>query len=169
MSEHVRQALRDRVRTIEERMNMSAAQRRRWERAGQREASRERALEMIKNGRIRPYGGRGYGNGGRPTKAEVELLNRLGAHDFLPEVVVKTGGAVPAKWYRIDLAHQGLKIAVEHDGSSHGRSRREKDAAKDSFLRSQEWLVLRFQGADFDLMEREVLEAMRLRLVEFTT
>ena len=124
----------------------AAAQKRRFSDPAQREQNRQRAFKLIEQGKIIPFGGRGHGNGGEPTKAEASLFKRLRRYGFQREVVVKAGKIANVNWYRLDLAHLEARVAVEIDGSSHeAKRRRESDSKKDSFLTSQGWTVLRFQ------------------------
>jgi very-short-patch-repair endonuclease len=47
--------------------------------------------------------------------------------------------------YKLDIANEELKIAVEVDGASHRTlAGQEQDARKTAFLESQGWTVLRF-------------------------
>jgi very-short-patch-repair endonuclease len=55
--------------------------------------------------------------------------------------------------YKIDVANEALKIAIEVDGVSHGMlTRQEQDRKKERFLRRCGWTVLRFSNQD--VMER---------------
>lgn len=124
-------------------------QRKRFEDPAERAASRERALQMIQDGKVIPYGGRAHGNGATPTESEAEMLRRLRSHGFTGNYVLMTGvprGNGYPTAYKIDLANEAAKVAVEIDGSSHGgAARREADAKKTSFLESKGWRVLRFR------------------------
>lgn len=86
------------------------------------------------------------GNGRGPTKPQLLLHLTLGP-DWIMEFIVPTKIRLP-KWpaaYKIDLAHPGLKIAIEVDGPSHHAKRtQESDRRKEEFLRSDGWTVLRF-------------------------
>lgn len=70
------------------------------------------------------------------------------------EVVIRTGysgreGAGYPSHYKADLAHEGLKIAVEIDGRSHSSLKRQaQDAKKERFLRGLGWTVLRFTNEE---------------------
>lgn len=139
-------------------------QRKRFEKLSERQAASRRALLLIKQGVIIPFGGRGHGNGGVPTAAGIALAKLLEPHGFEAEVVITTNGETRAKWYRVDFAHREALVAVEHDGGSHQAKKRQKsDRMKDSFLRSKGWLVLRFQGGDYDSIARECVSELRSR------
>lgn len=64
------------------------------------------------------------------------------------EVTISTKGRRPVgapTHYKIDIANEALKIAIEVDGQSHQSfQRREQDARKDAFLRGLGWIVLRY-------------------------
>lgn len=153
--EHVKAALRASVKTEKWARAHAAGQKRRFANPEEREVVSARARALIAAGKVVPYGGRGHGNGKPATSAEVEMRRRLGPIGFKAEVTIATKKQTRAKWYRIDLAHEKLKIAVELDGTSHGLARRRTDAEKTSFLESKGWLVVRFRGGDFDSMQRE--------------
>jgi hypothetical protein len=94
------------------------------------------------------------GNGRGPTVPQAMLAEAL---DWPIEVVVRTGcsgreGLGYPAHYKLDIANEFLKVAVEVDGPSHGSlERRQQDAKKDAFLRGIGWTVLRFSN-------REVME-----------
>ena len=91
------------------------------------------------------------GNGKPAPKAQQYLSNRLG---WPMEVIVPIGRRpnYPTH-YKIDIADQKNKIAIEVDGGSHySLSRREQDRKKDAFLESHGWKVFRFSNQQ--VMER---------------
>lgn len=88
------------------------------------------------------------GNGTGLTKPEQILIDALGP-EWGPIVVpteTRRGSGLPTH-YKIDCGNEGLKIAIEADGTSH-RGRKDQDARKDAFLRSCGWTVLRFSNED---------------------
>ena len=51
--------------------------------------------------------------------------------------------------FKIDIAHEQMRIAIEVDGFCHAAFKvKEKDARKDKFLISKGWTVLRFLNKD---------------------
>lgn len=49
--------------------------------------------------------------------------------------------------YKLDIANEAEKVAIEVDGGSHCTlARQEQDRRKDAFLSSAGWLVLRFSN-----------------------
>jgi len=111
---------------------------------------------MVESGRILAYGGRLHGNGKPPTRSEAEMFKRLRDREFQREFVVRTGTRSPSH-YKIDLAQESVKLAIEIDGSSHGAKRRIADARKTSFLESKGWTVLRFpEPLNYVAVEREI-------------
>lgn len=124
---------------------MSEGQRKRFSRPEEVAASRKRALGMVRDGKIIPFGGRLHGKGKPPTVSETELRRRLEPHGFVAELIIGTGSRGPS-YYAIDLAHEDRKLAVEIDGSSHLTAARwRSDERKTSFLTSRGWQVLRFR------------------------
>lgn len=91
------------------------------------------------------------GNGTGLTHSHSLLLSSLGT-GWTAEHAVKTGhwrGSGYPTVYKLDLAHEALKIGVEVDGNSHGLLvRQEQDAKKDQLLRGLGWTVLRFKNAE---------------------
>lgn len=84
------------------------------------------------------------GNGRGLTVPQQRLLDVLGP-TWEPEFPLSLGPREPGypTHYKLDLAHRGLRVGIELDGSSH-RSRRHLDAKKDAKLVSLGWTVLRF-------------------------
>jgi hypothetical protein len=81
------------------------------------------------------------GNGSL-TKPQMLLASVLG---WKTEVVVMALNHP----YKVDVAHAGMKIAIEVDGGSHCCLKvRNLDAKKDAALRSLGWTVLRFKNKD---------------------
>lgn len=100
----------------------------------------------IRRGVIRPYGRHpDYGNGRKPTPAELALRRMF--PDAAPEWVVGLADGELPRYYRLDLAFVGLRLAAEVDGSSH-RSRAERDARKDARLTALGWKVVRVRNED---------------------
>lgn len=85
------------------------------------------------------------GNGSGPTMPQALLAGLLG---WPVEVIVPTGQRCkggPPSHYKIDIADEITKVAIEVDGQSHSTSaRREADRRKDEWLGGEGWLVLRF-------------------------
>ena len=87
------------------------------------------------------------GNGRGPTAPQMLLASALG---WEMEVPIKTGykrgnpQKIPCV-YKVDIANETLKIAIEVDGRSHGtQARKEEDAKRDACLTGLGWKVLRF-------------------------
>ena len=89
------------------------------------------------------------GNGTGATKAQLLLASSLG---WEMEFVVKTGhsqrdGSGYPTCYKIDIANEKLKMAIEVDGNSHHSLERQKqDEKKTEFLIGLGWKVLRFKN-----------------------
>lgn len=111
------------------------------------EASREKMRATLLEMKHQPRE-RG-GNGTGPTVPQARLAELLG---WPMEVVFKTGyprvkGGPPGH-YKLDIANEAAKVAVEVDGGSHcSLARRESDRRKDEILAGAGWLVLRFSNA----------------------
>ncbi|WP_242486874.1 endonuclease domain-containing protein [Peribacillus sp. TH16] len=67
---------------------------------------------------------------------------------------------VPCGRYRIDLALQSYRIAIECDGKAFHSSPEQKahDRRKNKYLRKNGWKVLRFSGSAINGRMRKVLE-----------
>lgn len=88
------------------------------------------------------------GNGTGPTMPQMLLASALG---WPMEVAVATGARAEGypTAYKLDIASEPLKIAIEVDGMSHrALDRQAQDAKKDAFLRSIGWTVLRFSNRE---------------------
>ena len=91
------------------------------------------------------------GGNGKTTKPQEMLAAALG---WPMEVVVTTGARALGRsdipnCYKLDVAHEGLKIAVEVDGFSHATpTGRDQDARKTAFLQGLGWTVLRFWNSE---------------------
>lgn len=171
-AKRVREKFQDSAFRAKHSAAVSRAQTIRFQDPTQREASRARALRLIEVGRIVPFGGRNHGNGQVPTDAEIEMERRLGAYGFVANFVVATkiqrGLGFPTH-YKIDLANPATLIAIEIDGSSHSRARRETDARKTSFLELKKWQVFRFRVPfDYDVGARCCIEASKSRAASTT-
>lgn len=141
---------------------ITTGQRKRFESSEQRELSRERALKLIADGKIIPFGGRRHGNGAMATDSEIEMLKRLAPYGFVAQHIVRTGvrKVLPSN-FKVDLAYPDKHIAIELDGGSHNRKRREADDRKTSFLQSRGWLVLRFKvPVDYDCAVSECVASL---------
>ena len=89
------------------------------------------------------------GNGRGMSKPEEILLKALGG-DWVFGLAVPTkiprGNGYPTN-YKVDIANEKMKIAVEVDGNSHF-SRKDQDQKKTKLLESLGWKVLRFQNKE---------------------
>ncbi len=102
------------------------------------------------------------GNGRGPTVPQNRLAEALG---WPIEVAIRTGakkGRGVATCFKVDIASEPHKIAIEVDGGSHGLlSRQAEDRAKESILASLGWTVLRFSNlAVMDRLEECVQTVM---------
>lgn len=88
------------------------------------------------------------GNGRGATIHQQALASSLG---WECEVVVTTGEGYIPNHYKIDIAEEVLKIAIEVDGHSHKAKKvRAADKRKEEFLLSQGWKVLRFSNQEIE-------------------
>jgi hypothetical protein len=97
------------------------------------------------------------GNGKQISVPQANLAEILG---WGTEVVVRTKALKEAiesmpNHYKIDIANNEKKIAIEVDGSSHRGKRKQKDKKKEAFLKMSGWKVLRFTN-------REIMENMSM-------
>ena len=115
-----------------------------------KEEVREKVSNTLKamNWKPKVHGGNGCGL----TVPQQMLLNELDG--FVAEFAIKTGfsqkdnSGYPT-CYKVDLANEKLKIAIEVDGFSHcSLKAQERDAKKEKFLISIGWKVLRFKNAE---------------------
>lgn len=84
------------------------------------------------------------GNGRGPTAPQLLLASALG---WKMEVIVTTGGGYRPTHYKLDVANETLKVAVEVDGQSHRCLKvQAADRRKDDFLGRCGWKVLRFSN-----------------------
>lgn len=90
------------------------------------------------------------GNGRGLTEPQWRLMNAVSGLE--PEYILKTGmkrGSGYPYHYKLDLAMPSVRLAVEVDGGSHqSLERRQQDAKKDNFLKSNGWTVLRFTNQE---------------------
>jgi hypothetical protein len=91
------------------------------------------------------------GNGTGLTQTQRALLIAMGS-EWIPEFVQPTrtamGENLPTA-YKIDLAHPGVRIAVEIDGGSHCTiARQAQDRKKTQCLEQFGWTVLRFTNRE---------------------
>ncbi|HQG03877.1 MAG TPA: DUF559 domain-containing protein [Thermoleophilia bacterium] len=120
---------------------------------------------------VRPADGYDHLNGGNgtgPTVPERLLHERLGP-GWTWQLPVSTGSprlpGLPTH-YKLDLAHEGARIAVEVDGHSHhSLLAHERDGRKDTWLAAHGWRCLRFSNEevlnDLDAVAASVLEVLR--------
>jgi hypothetical protein len=84
------------------------------------------------------------GNGTGATAAELAIAKALG---WRMQVVVPTKMPRDSGYptcYKLDVAHETLKVGIEVDGMSHCTiKRKEQDRKKEDFLRGLGWIVLR--------------------------
>ena len=67
--------------------------------------------------------------------------------------------------YIVDFYIAGRKLVIELDGSQHYEAKgKEKDALRDSYLRSQGMTVLRYSNSDVNLRFGDVCEDIRNHL-----
>lgn len=141
----------------------SRGQKKRFSRMEEIRKSKVRALQMIEDGKITPFGGRPYGNGNPNPPEEQELFSHLQPYGFVNQYVVITGyDSYYPTHYKIDIAHPQKQIAIEVDGSSHNRSRIEMDNKKTEYLLGCNWDVLRFRiPFDLNLAISKCLEKLK--------
>lgn len=91
------------------------------------------------------------GNGRGMTAAQRLAVTVLGA-GWVPEYIFKTKRKPYEGYphhYKIDIANESLKVAIEIDGGSHGSlERKAQDTKKDALLRACGWRVLRLRNAE---------------------
>ncbi|PIP82864.1 MAG: hypothetical protein COR54_12675 [Elusimicrobia bacterium CG22_combo_CG10-13_8_21_14_all_63_91] len=89
------------------------------------------------------------GNGRGLTKPQAALADALGWEtEFVLPTRTGRGSGYP-NHYKLDIAHPGLKIAIEVDGGSHNAiERRLQDRKKEELLDSLGWKVLRFSNRE---------------------
>lgn len=103
------------------------------------------------------------GNGMPMPEPQKRLLEALG-EGWKPEFTVATkmrhlGLGFPTN-YKTDIAHPGLKIAIEVDGQTHYSARKLMDQKKTCFLEGLGWKVLRFSNEDVMEHLQTVLDAI---------
>ena len=80
------------------------------------------------------------------TKEEKHLW-----YDFLKKIPYTVNRQKVLNKYILDFYCAEAKIAIELDGAQHyTQENKEKDAERDSFLREQEIVVLRYSNVDFN-------------------
>ena len=96
------------------------------------------------------------GNGHGLTEPQQKLWSALG-DDWTPEYICHTGNPTRGQnrtpgippYYKIDLAHESRKIAVELDGEGHlSRTTRERDERKTAWLLAHGWTAIRVRNKD---------------------
>jgi very-short-patch-repair endonuclease len=95
------------------------------------------------------------------TDAERLLWRHLRAHRFLDQ---KFRRQQPLGPYIVDFVHFGARLIVEADGGQHNQAPR--DTARDAFLASQGFRVLRFWNHDILQRTEAVLEVIREALAK---
>lgn len=89
------------------------------------------------------------GNGRGPTAPQQMLLDALG-RGWVSELAESNGKPRMPGYptcYKLDIAHQGLKVNVEVDGASHNtKAAKVRDAKRDALLTSRGWKILRVQN-----------------------
>jgi very-short-patch-repair endonuclease len=100
------------------------------------------------------------GGNGQKTKQQIALASRLGweMETAIPTALVKDQFPSLPPAYKVDVANEELKIAVEVDGRTH-TSRKWKflDKRKTSVLNALGWDVLRFTNKQVDTQLEEVV------------
>lgn len=94
----------------------------------------------------RAFSGQRGGNG-QITTQQRTLADALG---WPTEISIKTG---KREWSHatVDIANQGLKIAIEVDGASHlSKKQQNRDAKKQLMLESLGWCVMRFWNSEIE-------------------
>jgi hypothetical protein len=89
------------------------------------------------------------GNGRGPSPAERLLADALGwpTNVVVPTRMPRASGYPTA--YKLDVANEALRIAIEVDGASHSSlARQGQDRKKERFLAGRGWIVLRFSNRD---------------------
>lgn len=90
------------------------------------------------------------GNGQEMPLAQRTLLAALGGGWYAEHSVPTRLRSIDPSYptcYKIDIANPKKKIAIEVDGRSHSLLiRKQQDKKKDAFLKSQGWLVWRFNN-----------------------
>ena len=91
---------------------------------------------------------------------EHRLYSVLKSNGYHPTTQVKVGR------YRIDLAFENQKLAIECDGKPYHSSPNAKarDKRKDAYLRSQGWKILRFSGTRILLDIKGILQRIENEL-----
>ena len=95
---------------------------------------------------------------GAPTEAEQRLWRLLRDRRLSG---LKFRRQVPIGPYVVDFLCVGARLIVEADGSQHAENRR--DAARDAYLASEGWTVLRFWNHEVLRNRNNVLETILAR------
>ena len=94
------------------------------------------------------------GGNGFLTKPQIALCIELGwplewMEHAVPTAAVKDQFESLPNSYKVDLAHPGVKLAIEVDGASHNTKKwRFLDARKTAVLNALGWRVLRFTNSE---------------------
>ncbi|WP_068424223.1 hypothetical protein [Janibacter terrae] len=83
-----------------------------------------------------------------PGETLTAAVLRLGAWEYDPQVWVRAGG----RWYRLDFAVRGLKVAIEFDGEVKytGPEVMQAQLARQAALEAEGWVFVRIGWADLD-------------------
>ena len=84
------------------------------------------------------------GGNGKPLPLPQQALSAaLGWPTEVPVPTLKPRGSGYPSCYKVDIANEALKFAIEVDGNSH-YARKDQDTKKDGLLTGLGWTVLRF-------------------------
>lgn len=113
--------------------------------------------QHISSGRIKAFGRGKYGNGRQLTPGQVNIHSQLEGFICEHKVILKDG--VYPHWYKIDIANEQFKIAIEVDGTSH-IGREISDNKKELRLRNLGWTILRipenYSEEQLSLLKRSI-------------
>lgn len=113
--------------------------------AESKEKMRASIIGLQKDGKIKPYGGRKYGNGKGMTPAELAFHNLFptAIYNYAIRTYMPETSGYPGV-YKTDFAWPEKKISVEIDGTSHTPlSRKQTDAKKEEFITKIGWTCFR--------------------------
>jgi very-short-patch-repair endonuclease len=107
----------------------------------------------------------------RGCESELEIWGHLHVFDIpgLRHAKPQTKLHVAGRWYRLDLAYEAERVAVEMDGSQYHSSeeQRERDRRRDAALATIGWLTLRYSHrrlhADVAGCRRDTLATLATR------
>lgn len=131
------------ILTEEHRRAISESVRAAW----QRPESRENIIAGMSDGLARTVNGN-YFNGGKghpPNQPMLDFAAVLCPAGYLmDEICILKGPQMNAGHYTLDFGHPEAKVDIEIDGSSH-RGKEQRDAERDTLLRSLGWKVIRIR------------------------